>query len=168
MDTITEGMEDNNITATLGVDQSAALDCVEHPLLLQKIHYYGLDGATIGWIESYLQHRSFYVAIGSTSSNIKTTSYGVPQGSVMGPLLYLLYINDFTAIVEDDKCENTAHLDKVVLFGSECRKCGSLPVFADDGQFLVSSRSRGLNQDVIEYMFLKIKDYLNSSGPRGQ
>ena len=117
MDDIATATDHNEVTATMGIDQTAAFDCVDPRILLEKMELYGLDQGAIKWIESYLSGRSFYVEVGSTSSRIHSTFYGVPQGSVMGPLLYLCYVNEFPAALEDEMCVNTAHREESVLFG---------------------------------------------------
>ena len=162
MDTIAEGADHNKIIATISVDQSTTFDCVEHELLIDKLSYYGLTDHMIKWITSYLQHRLFYVVVGSAVSGIKSTPHGVPQGSIMGPLLYLLYVNDFPSIIEDDTCDNPYHSYNEKLFGNECKKCGLLPVYMDDGTYLLRGRHRAAIQDIIEIMFTRIKNYLNA------
>ena len=120
MDTIATATDGNLITATMSLDLSVALDCMEHGILLQKISYYGFDRDTVDWIRSYLSHRSGYVAIGSGVSSIKSTPHGVPQGSVIGPLLYLLYVNEMLTVIEDNLCMNPNHNDKESLFKENC------------------------------------------------
>ena len=93
IDTIAIGADNNEISASMSIDLSAAFDCVDHTILQEKLRYYGLDEQTLKWISSYLSWRSSYVVVGSAESTIKTTFCGVPQGSVMGPLLYLIYVN---------------------------------------------------------------------------
>ena len=90
MDLIATATDGNLITTSLSLDLSAAFDCVQHSILMDKISYYGFDKETIDWITSYLNFRSSFVVIGSANSRIRSTPHGVPQGSVMGPLLYLL------------------------------------------------------------------------------
>ena len=131
---------------------------------MEKLSYYGLDQAAMAWIKSYLSHRSFYVAIGFTQSNIKSLIHGVPQGSMLGPLLYLIYINNFPSILECDDCVEQLHTDRQEQYPTGCNHCGNFPIFADDGQYLVRSNSRNANQDSIERMFVTIKDNLNSIG----
>ena len=164
MDHIATGMDMNLITASMGIDQTAAFDCVDHRILMDKIGFYGLDQNTVRWIKSYLSNRSSYIVVGSTHSRIISTPYGVPQGSVLGQLMYLLYINKFPAIIEDDFCLNQVHTDSNRLFGKECNNCGSLTVFADDSMYLHASNNRHLNQERIVNGFQKIKDFLNSNG----
>ena len=111
-DFITEATDRNEITATMSVDQSAAFDCVVHTTLIEKLRYYSIGDQTINWLASYLAYRSSYVNIGSANSRIVSTKYGVPQGSVLGPALYLIYVNEFPCIAnrddenEDDICDS--------------------------------------------------------------
>ena len=81
-------------------DLSKAFDCVNHEMLLSKLHIYGIQGITIGWFRSYLTNRKQKVEIKSPNSTHNILSdwgilkHGVPQGSIFGPLLLLVYIND--------------------------------------------------------------------------
>src|SRR5664279_4105275 len=94
-------------------DFSKAFDSVPHRRLLSKIESYGIQGNTLNWIESFLSNRSQRVVInGSQSSWLPVTS-GVPQGTVLGPLLFLLYIND---IASDIKSEIRLFADDCILY----------------------------------------------------
>ena len=164
MDYIGSATDANLITASMGIDQSAAFDTVDHIILMEKLGLYGLDKKTMEWIRSYLSNRSSYVAIGSGKSSIRSNKYGVPQGSVMGPLLYLIYINEFGTIIEDDFCVNPVHRDRSRLFGNICHDCGTTTVFADDSIYLFASNIRDLNQERIEDKFCRIRDFLQANG----
>ena len=94
MENITTSTDMNLITATMGLDQSATFDCVDHGILLEKLDLYGIDEMTKRWLRSYLSDRSGYVVIRSSQSSIKKTDHGIPQGSVLGQLMYLMYINE--------------------------------------------------------------------------
>ena len=75
-------------------DISKAFDRVWHRGLLFKLKQNGINGLLLDRIENYLSHRTQKVFIGSSMSNLKYTSAGVPQGSVLGPLFFLVYVND--------------------------------------------------------------------------
>ena len=161
---LARGAEDNKIIASMNVDQTAAFDSVEHDLLIQKLAYYNIGEQTIEWIRSYLHCRSSFVAIGSARSAIFSNKFGVPQGSCLGPLLYLIYVNEFSEAAKEDNCQNEAHNDPEVLFGRECNDCGKLTIFADDANYCNVSSSRVTNQQRIVSSFERIIEFLNSNG----
>ena len=74
------------------IDLRKALDTVNHNILLFKMEHYGVRGSTLQWFKSYLSYRKQYVYINGECSELKQISCGVPQGSVRGPLLFLIYI----------------------------------------------------------------------------
>ena len=80
------------------IDFSKAFDTVNHDILLRKLHRYGVCGSALLWFESYLKDREQFVSIGDMSSDIKISNISVPQGSVLGTILFLVYVNDLPNI----------------------------------------------------------------------
>lgn len=79
---------------TLFCDLTKAFDTISHNILLDKLKVYGVRGPAYIWLKSYLNHRQQYTVINNTPSSMISIDYGIPQGSVLGPILFLIYIND--------------------------------------------------------------------------
>ena len=80
------------------IDLKKAFDTVNHEILITKMEHYGIRGVILKWFASYLSERKQFVYHNGETSSLKTISCGVPQGSVLGPLLFLLYVNDLPNI----------------------------------------------------------------------
>ena len=146
------------------IDQSAAFDCVEAELLNRKLELYNFSANTRMWIASYLNLRSQYVNIGTAKSNICTVRTGVPQGSVLGLILFSLYTNELPECSKNRECPETCHLDKSDLFGRNCETCGLVPCYADDLTVLVASRDPEENKIKLSDKLGKISDFLQNNG----
>ena len=117
LDYIYKGLNHNETIIAVFLDLSQAFSTLPIDILLTKLNNYGIRGKMLDWFESYLTNRYQYVQINSERSDMKQVSIGVPQGSTLGPLLFMVYINDFFTCSElisysyaDDK--TLLHKDK--------------------------------------------------------
>ena len=93
-DDILQNMEDGLVTGVVFLDLKKTFDTVNHRVLLLKLHALGVDDSAAAWLKSYLTNRCQRTVMGSTVSTPRLVNIGVPQGSVLGPLFFLAYIDD--------------------------------------------------------------------------
>ena len=92
---ITHAIECNELTMGIFIDLSKAFDTINHDILLSKLYHYGIRGNAHEWFQSYLTNRKQYTEFHNQSSISCDIKHGVPQGSILGPLLFLIYVNSF-------------------------------------------------------------------------
>ena len=107
---IAEAMDQGKYIIGVFLDLAKAFDTVNHEILLRKLEHYGVRGVTLRWFKDYLNNRMQNVVYSSVSSSAVQVTCGVPQGSVLGPLLFLIYINDICA---------ASHFFEFVLFADD-------------------------------------------------
>ena len=99
-DSIQKALTDKKYTISVFLGLSKAFDVIDHKILKMKLGHYGFRGKFLDFLMSFVKDRKYFVHVNGMNSEIKTVNIGVPQGSTLGPLLFLLYINDMAYITE--------------------------------------------------------------------
>ena len=127
-------MDNGLFTGIVLIDLQKAFDTVDHEILLLKLEAIGMNKMSVDWFHSYLSSRKQYVEINGVESERQSVVCGVPQGSILGPLLFSIYVNDMVQSVD---CE--------------------LLLYADDSALVISDK----NPKIIEQKLSKNLEYLS-------
>lgn len=138
---ITTAMDKHHYFVSIFVDLQKAFDTIDHQILLQKLYKYGIRGVAHKWVQSYLEERNQFVEINNIKSESCRVACGVPQGSVLGPVLFLLYVNDIVSVSNVLKCI----------------------LFADDTTLFYSGENLSDVLQTIQDEFQKIMNWFNAN-----
>ena len=123
---IRKAPDDGNIGCGVFADLQKTFDTVDHQILLAKLNHYGIRGVSNDWFKSYLSNRNQYVYINGFDSGPTAISCGLPQGSVLGPLLFLLYINDLNQAMKSCKVHHFADDTNLLCLSNSIKKLNKL------------------------------------------
>ena len=150
---IIDTLNKKQVALLLLIDFSKAFDIVEHPVLLYKLNHLGIRGIALKWFESYLSNRKQFVRINNADSVVKEMSYGVPQGSILGPLLFVIYINDLPSISEVAKFILYADDANIIVTGSSIHEAmNKINILSQDLVKWVNLNGLALNLKKTKYM----------------
>ena len=135
-------LDKKQIAALLLIDFSKAFDMVDHSILLNKLEHYGIRGLNLNWFRTYLTNISQFVHINNSNSEKHILRYGVPQGSILGPLLFILYINDLP---------NISSIAKFILY-------------ADDANLIIIADSFAEIQKKLELLLEQLHTWVKENG----
>ena len=117
-DKIITNLDQGKLPLAIFLDLSKAFDTIDHSILIHKLHYYGIQGTALNWFKSYLYNRKQYVQFNNCNSSHSAITTGVPQGSILGPLLFIIYMNDISEVT--NKFHFTLYADDTSLIEPIC------------------------------------------------
>lgn len=117
-DYVLRAMDDGKVVALLLFDMSSAFDTVDHRILMERIHTMGIEGTAYQWMVNYLENRTQSVRIDGVDSESLRLMHGVPQGSVLGPLLFSLYIRPLGTLIQQHGIDYKLYADDLQLYYS--------------------------------------------------
>ena len=163
LDQTYENTESRKISNIMAIDSSAAFDCVNHEILLEKMEVYNIGEGVRNWTRQYLEQRTQYVVLGKDESRMSSVTRGVPQGSVIGPLIYAIFTNVTSEIAKKQDCRNQSHNSTENLFGKQCDICGIITLYADDSTYVTGSRKRENNLANLNRVLENMKEFLDDN-----
>ena len=162
-DTWVEAADRGELAGVVMIDQSAAFDCVDHYLLLEKFRLYGWDEGSLAWSRDYLSNRKQSCSVESFQSEPLDVSAGVPQGSILGPLYYCIFTNEFPETVHQQDCPGGVQVEDEPSYHMQCRQCGGVTVYADDSTFTISDKDPNILSDKLSRKFEVMADFLTAN-----
>ena len=123
---IRQALDNGYIGCGIFVDLQKAFDTVDHQILLSKLDYYGIWGLSNNWFKSYLSNRKHFVSLNGYDSELAKINCDVPQGYVLRPLLFLLYINDINQAIKFCKVHHFADDTNLLYLGKSIKKLNKL------------------------------------------
>ena len=138
---VSDAKEMKSLSCCIFLDLAKAFDTINHNILLTKLHHYGIRGTMLNWFKSYLSNRKQSVSISQCLSPSLNMNCGVPQGSILGPLLFILYINDIS---------NVSKIFKIIQF-------------ADDTCLFLSAKNKEDLERLCNQELVKISDWLTTN-----
>ena len=161
-----ESLESGDMAGGCFLDKSAAFDIVDHSLLISKLELYGFDSGMLAWVSSYLSGRSQCVCIDGSLSKFLQVSHGVPQGSILGPLLYTLFTNELPEVIHE-ACQATTQGQEAVTpwpnYRMNCKKCGNVGCYADDTTYSCTGSDLIVLSDQLSCKYNVMADFLVSN-----
>ena len=162
-------LDDGNFACGIFVDLHKTFDTVDHSILLSKLCHYGIRGLTNKWFEPYLVNHKHFVSISGFASSTSSIASGVPQGSVLGPLIFLLYINDLHVAIKHCKVHHFADDTNVLIINKSLKRLEKtgLIIFKPKRKCLDFNMKIKLNgkklypNDSVKYLGVKIDIKLN-------
>ena len=142
IDIIHQHLDSGKIPISVFLDLSKAFDTLDHRILLHKLKYYGISDSPLSWFESYLSNRCQFVDFDGTYSTARHLSTGVPQGSILGPLLFIIYMNDI--YVASSKFRAVLYADDSNMISTLC----SFDVTLTPKDFQKSKLSQNINHEL--------------------
>ena len=169
LDKLRASLDNNYISMGIFLDLSKAFDTIDHDILIRKLNFYGIRGSALNWFRSYISDRTQYTYVNSSCSNLGDIRCGVPQGSILGPLLFIIYMNDIchvsdtadiilfaddTNIFFKDKHIDTLHITATTELNKFCDwfSANKLSLNVNKTNYMIFNNSRSIRWDKDVYM----------------
>ena len=157
---ITLNIDNGKVTPLTPLDLSAAFDTIDHDILITRLStWYGISGTALSWFTSYLTDRRQAIKIGNCFSDMLPTSCGVPQGSVLEPLLFTLYTTPLSSIIQSYNLDHHLYADDTNIYVSlaildTCRSLNQLRECLQDVSLWMKNSKLKLNADKTEFLII--------------